>query len=194
MLKKRFSYTVAIAIAISLAATSAFADSDEGGGMEPEKGAALVVTAPVQQKTLTETITAYGTVQSDPAQVHNTAMPREGIITNVFVRPGQIVKAGDPVDDAPVWLGQSAKVPATTAADVHVTLPKKARRDLKVTAVYDGEVKAPVTQGEPVGKLVLSAPDTDPMEFTLVAAQPVAQLNPLGRAAAAAGYLLWGRR
>lgn len=106
----------------------------------------------------------------------------------------RIVKAGDPIDDAPVWLGQSAKVPATTAADVHVTLPKKARRDLKVTAVYDGEVKAPVTQGEPVGKLVLSAPDTDPMEFTLVAAQPVAQLNPLGRAAAAAGYLLWGRR
>ncbi len=33
----------------------------------------------------------------------------------------------------------------------------------------------------------------DPIEVPLVAAQPVAQLNPLGRVAAAAGYFLWGR-
>jgi serine-type D-Ala-D-Ala carboxypeptidase (penicillin-binding protein 5/6) len=106
----------------------------------------------------------------------------------------RLVRAGDPVDDAPVWLGETLKVPATTASDVHVTLPRKARRDLKVMAVYDGEVKAPVTQGQPVGKLVVSAPDTDNMEFPLVAAAPVAKLNPFGRAAAAAGYLLWGKR
>ncbi len=63
-----------------------------------------------------------------------------------------------------------------------------------MTAVYDGAVKAPVQKGEPVGKLVVSAPDMNPIEVQLVAAQPVAKLDPLGRVAAAAGYLLWGKR
>jgi D-alanyl-D-alanine carboxypeptidase (penicillin-binding protein 5/6) len=106
----------------------------------------------------------------------------------------RLVKAGDPIDDAPVWLGETTKVPATTAADVFVTLPRKARRDLKVTAVYDAAAKAPVAKGQTVGKLVVSAPDMEAIEVPLVAAQPVAQLNPLGRVAAAAGYLLWGKR
>jgi serine-type D-Ala-D-Ala carboxypeptidase (penicillin-binding protein 5/6) len=106
----------------------------------------------------------------------------------------RLVKAGDPIDDAPVWLGETTKVPATTAADVFVTLPRKARHDLKVTAVYDAPTKAPVTKGETVGKLVISAPDMDAIVVPLVATQPVAQLNPLGRVAAAAGYLLWGKR
>jgi D-alanyl-D-alanine carboxypeptidase (penicillin-binding protein 5/6) len=106
----------------------------------------------------------------------------------------RLVKAGDPVDDAPVWLGESAKVPATTQSDIFVTLPRKARHDLKVTAVYDAAVKAPVAQGQTVGRLVVSAPDMDALEFPLVAAQPVARLNPFGRVAAAAGYFLWGKR
>ncbi|HUK60106.1 MAG TPA: D-alanyl-D-alanine carboxypeptidase family protein [Stellaceae bacterium] len=105
-----------------------------------------------------------------------------------------LVKAGDPVDDAPVWMGESTKVPATTASDVFVTLPKRARHDLKVMAEYDGAVKAPVQKGEPVGKLVISAPDMKPIEVQLVAAQPVDKLDALGRMATAAGYLLWGKR
>jgi serine-type D-Ala-D-Ala carboxypeptidase (penicillin-binding protein 5/6) len=105
-----------------------------------------------------------------------------------------LVKAGDTVDDAPVWMGESTKVPATVASDVFVTLPKAARHDLKVTADYDGDVTAPVTKGETVGKLTISAPDMDPITVPLVASQPVAKLNPLGRVAVAAGYLLWGNR
>ncbi len=105
-----------------------------------------------------------------------------------------LVKAGDPVDDAPVWMGASTKVAATTASDVFVTLPKSVRHDLKVTAEYDGDVKAPVEKGEPVGKLVISAPNMQPIEVPLVAAEPVAKLDALGRMATAAGYLLWGKR
>jgi len=105
----------------------------------------------------------------------------------------RLVKAGETVDQAPVWLGEETKVPVTTAQDVYVTLPKTARHDLKVTAVYDGQVKAPVIQGQPVGKLVVSAPDMQPQEFPLVAAQPVGRLGAMGRVAAAAGYLFWGK-
>jgi len=105
----------------------------------------------------------------------------------------RLVKAGDAVDDAPVWLGESTKVPATTASDIYVTLPRIARHDMKVTAIYDSQIKAPVSKGAPVGKLVVTAPDTAPLEFPLVAAQPVERLNPVARVAATAGYLLWGR-
>jgi serine-type D-Ala-D-Ala carboxypeptidase (penicillin-binding protein 5/6) len=106
----------------------------------------------------------------------------------------RLVKAGEPVDEAPVWFGQETKVQATTATDVYVTLPRKARHDLKVTAVYDGQAKAPIAKGAKLGKLVVSAPDMTAVEYPLVAAQPVDRLNSMGRVAAAAGYLLWGKR
>jgi D-alanyl-D-alanine carboxypeptidase (penicillin-binding protein 5/6) len=105
-----------------------------------------------------------------------------------------VVKAGDAIDDAPVWLGEEAKVPATPAKDVVITLSRGARKDLKVAAIYDSQVKAPVAKGQTVGKLVITAPETDPVEVPLVAARSVDRLNAFGRMAATAGYLLWGRK
>jgi D-alanyl-D-alanine carboxypeptidase (penicillin-binding protein 5/6) len=106
----------------------------------------------------------------------------------------RLVKAGDTVDDAQVWLGANARVPVTTAADVLVTIPRRSRSAMKVTAVYDGQIKAPVSKGQPVGKLVIAAPDINNAEFPLVAVDEVGRMNPFARAATAAGYLLWGRR
>ncbi|HEV2545770.1 MAG TPA: D-alanyl-D-alanine carboxypeptidase family protein [Stellaceae bacterium] len=105
-----------------------------------------------------------------------------------------IVKAGEPIDEAPVWMGVREKVPAAPAKDAIVTLWRGARKDMKVSAVYDGTVKAPVAVGQPVGKLVITAPDNAPIEIPLVATQEVDRLGPLGRMAAVAGHLLWGRK
>ncbi len=65
---------------------------------------------------------------------------------------------------------------------------------MKATVHYDGPVHAPVTKGEPVGKLTITADGVDPVTVPLVAAQPVDKLGPMGRIAVAAGYLVWGRR
>jgi serine-type D-Ala-D-Ala carboxypeptidase (penicillin-binding protein 5/6) len=105
-----------------------------------------------------------------------------------------LAKTGEPIDDAPVWLGAAGKVPAGPASDLVVTLPRSARPGMKVTAVYDQPVKAPVAKGEAVGKLVVTAPDSDTFEMVLVAIQPVDRLGAWSRAAAAAGYLIWGRK
>lgn len=105
-----------------------------------------------------------------------------------------IVKTGDVIDEAPVWMGEVAKVPAAPANDVVVTLARGARKDMKVTAVYDKPVKAPVVKGQAVGKLLITAPDTEAIEVPLVATQPVDRLNAFGRMAATAGYLLWGKK
>jgi serine-type D-Ala-D-Ala carboxypeptidase (penicillin-binding protein 5/6) len=105
-----------------------------------------------------------------------------------------LAKAGEPIDDAPVWLGAHAKVPAAPASDLVVTLPRAARRDLKVMAVYDGAVKAPIAKGQEVGKLVVTAPDTDAIETPLVATQAVERLDAFSRVGVAAGYLLLGHK
>jgi D-alanyl-D-alanine carboxypeptidase (penicillin-binding protein 5/6) len=105
-----------------------------------------------------------------------------------------VAKAGQPIDDAPVWMGIERKVPAAPAADAVITLARGARKDLKVTAVYDGQIKAPVAKGETVGKLIITAPDNDPKEVPLVATQDVARLGAFGRMAEAASYLLWGAK
>ena len=104
-----------------------------------------------------------------------------------------IAKAGDAIDLAPVWLGEQGQVNVTVAKDVVITLPRKDRPDLKVSAVYDGPARAPVKQGQAIGNLVITAPDIGTMSAPLVASQPVDQLNAFGRMAAAAGYLLFGR-
>jgi serine-type D-Ala-D-Ala carboxypeptidase (penicillin-binding protein 5/6) len=106
----------------------------------------------------------------------------------------RLVKAGDTLDQADVWLGAEPKVPVTASQDVLVTLPKAARRSMKATVHYDGPVHAPVAKGQPVGKLVITADGIDPVDVPLVAAQPVGKLGPMGRIAAAAGYLVWGKR
>lgn len=106
----------------------------------------------------------------------------------------KLVAAGDTVDEAPVWLGAAARVPLTVAKDVVVTLPRKSRKEMKVTADYEAPVPAPVKKGETLGKLVVTAPDTAPIEVPLIAAADVGRMDAIGRVATLAGYLVWGRR
>jgi D-alanyl-D-alanine carboxypeptidase (penicillin-binding protein 5/6) len=106
----------------------------------------------------------------------------------------KLVKAGDAVDNAPVWLGVDPTVPATVASDVLVSIPRNERSGLKVTAVYDKPAQAPVKQGQPVGTLQITAPDMTEVDAPLVAAKPDDKVGGFSRAALAAGYLLFGRR
>lgn len=106
----------------------------------------------------------------------------------------KLVAAGETVDEAPVWLGAAARVPLTVAKDVVVTLPRKSRKEMKVTADYEAPVPAPVKKGETLGKLVVTAPDTAPIEVPLIAAADVGRMDAIGRVATLAGYLVWGRR
>jgi len=106
----------------------------------------------------------------------------------------KLVKAGDTLDEAPVWLGVAATVPVTTAKDVLVTMPKRSRPKMKVMALYDQAAAAPVMQGQVIGKLQITAPDMTEVDVPLIAAQPVAKVGALARAGLAAGYLLFGHK
>jgi len=100
--------------------------------------------------------------------------------------------AGATVDRAEVWQGEAVSVPLTVAEDFAVTLPRKARPQMKVTAVYDGPLAAPILKGTPVGTLVVTAPGVPPIETPLVAAEDVPRLGFAGRVGAGVTHLLFG--
>jgi D-alanyl-D-alanine carboxypeptidase (penicillin-binding protein 5/6) len=106
----------------------------------------------------------------------------------------KLFSAGDKVDDAEVWLGAEPKVALTIADDLNVTLPRRSRHDMKVTIVYDKPVPAPIKQGDRIGKLIITAPDSAPIERPLFATTNVSTIGTVGRMATLAAYLIWGSR
>jgi len=68
------------------------------------------------------------------------------------------------------------------------------RKDMKVMAVYDKPIKAPVAMGQTVGKLVVTVPGLTPTEFPLVAANGVERLGAMGRVGAALSYMVFGSK
>lgn len=104
----------------------------------------------------------------------------------------ELFKAGDVVTDADVWLGQKPSVALLIEEDLTLTLPKKARRNMKVKVSFEGPVPAPVAKGQRLGTMTISAPNVDTLEIPLVAGDSVAQLGLMGRLVAAFNYILWG--
>ena len=72
--------TLGLALALSVAA---------------ETPSVLVKTTPVQETTVTETLTAFGVLDPDPDQVLSLSLPHAGLINRVWVRLGQRVTRGD---------------------------------------------------------------------------------------------------
>ncbi|MFZ0693854.1 MAG: D-alanyl-D-alanine carboxypeptidase family protein, partial [Alphaproteobacteria bacterium] len=104
-----------------------------------------------------------------------------------------LLKAGDTISDAEVWLGNAPTVPLVVPSNVVVTLPRKARRGMKVTVSYDGPIPAPIAKGAPIAKLVVTAPDIDPIQIPLVAGADVGTLGFTGRITAALEHVIWGQ-
>jgi D-alanyl-D-alanine carboxypeptidase (penicillin-binding protein 5/6) len=106
----------------------------------------------------------------------------------------KLFAVGDKVEDAEVWLGAEPKVALTVARDLVVTLPRRTRKEMKVTVEYDRPIPAPIAKGQPLGKVIVTAPDVPPAELPLVAAASVDRMDAIGRIATLAGYLVWGGR
>jgi len=103
-----------------------------------------------------------------------------------------LFKAGDTVDEAPVWLGDEDTVPLVIADDLKVTLPRNDRNGMQVSVVYDSPIPAPVPAGAEIAKLRVTWPGGVPVEVPLQAGADVEQLGPFGRIAASVKFLLLG--
>ena len=96
------------------------------------------------------------------------------------------------VSAANVWLGAETKVDLVADQKILLTLPRSARRDMKVSVVYEGPIPAPISQGDQIATLKVEVPDQETQEFPLYAAHDVGRLGFVGRIGAAIKYLLWG--
>ncbi|NQV83809.1 MAG: D-alanyl-D-alanine carboxypeptidase [Rhodospirillales bacterium] len=104
----------------------------------------------------------------------------------------KLFSAGEKVTDADVWLGQQASVPLVIESEMLLTLPRKARRKMKVSVLFENPVPAPVSKGDRVAKLIVSVPGEEPVEVPLVAANDVPRLGLIGRLGTALTAIIWG--
>ena len=93
----------------------------------------------------------------------------------------ELFSAGEEVDRAEVWLGAEESVPLTLAEPVMATLSQREHEEMTVSVLYDAPVPAPITEGQELAVLRISAPGMDPMEYPLYAATDVEKVGPFGR-------------
>ncbi|MDB6177063.1 D-alanyl-D-alanine carboxypeptidase [Paracoccus sp. Z330] len=92
-----------------------------------------------------------------------------------------LVPAGENVVEAPVWLGTENRVGLTTKNGVKVLVPAGAQDEVKVEAVYDSPIPAPISKGERLGNLVVTVPGAKDAITPLIAMQDVPEAGFAGR-------------
>ena len=101
-------------------------------------------------------------------------------------------KAGETVTEAQVWMGEQGKVPLVIQNDLSLTLPKKSRRQMKVSVVFEQPVPAPVKKGDQLATLKITMPDQPDREIPLYSGADINRLGMLSRFGAAIKFILWG--
>ncbi|MGN7869642.1 D-alanyl-D-alanine carboxypeptidase family protein [Paracoccus sp. 22332] len=92
-----------------------------------------------------------------------------------------LVPAGETVVEAPVWLGTRSRVGLTTKDGVNVLLPAGSRDQVKVEAVFESPIPAPIAKGDQIGRLVVSVPGTQDAITPLLASEDVPEAGFAGR-------------
>ncbi|NVJ99083.1 MAG: D-alanyl-D-alanine carboxypeptidase [Alphaproteobacteria bacterium] len=103
-----------------------------------------------------------------------------------------LFKAGETVDYAEVWLGQSATVPMVVGEDVALTMSRLQRAQMKVSIEYTNPTSAPIAKGDKLGDLKIEMPDRPTVVVPLLAGETVEEVGGLGKIGAAFEYLLFG--
>ncbi|MBL4805533.1 MAG: D-alanyl-D-alanine carboxypeptidase [Alphaproteobacteria bacterium] len=94
------------------------------------------------------------------------------------------------VAQADVTMGKASTVTLVTQEDVLATVPKFDTAEIKVEAVYQKPLIAPVKKGQEVGTLKISIPDQEPLETPLYAGEDVPELGFVAQAVAKIKHLL----
>lgn len=102
-----------------------------------------------------------------------------------------LVKQGEAVDGAPVWLGRTAEVPLVAKDDIRVVVPRARRHEVRMSASYESPVPAPIKKGTEIGHLTIDIPHQVPIKVALYAGADVPRLGFFGRAKERARYLIF---
>ncbi len=103
-----------------------------------------------------------------------------------------ILRAGDTVVEAPVWLGAQETVPLVVARSVQITSPTGQPPQPRLVARFDGPLPAPIVKGTKLGVAALTLPDGRVMEYPLEAGADVPRQGLVGRMTTLVRHYLFG--
>jgi D-alanyl-D-alanine carboxypeptidase (penicillin-binding protein 5/6) len=103
-----------------------------------------------------------------------------------------ILRPGDVVVEAPVWLGAQDKVPLVVARSVQITSPTGQAPQPRLVARFDGPLPAPIAKGAKLGVAALTLPDGRVMEYPLEAGADVPRQGLVGRMTSLVRHYLFG--
>ena len=103
-----------------------------------------------------------------------------------------LLKKGETVEMAAVWLGSLDRVPLVADRDVVLSLKRRARSGLRASVRWAGPVVAPVAKGQELATLRLEAPGIQPVEHPLYAGADVERIGFFGRIFGRLRALLFG--
>ena len=103
-----------------------------------------------------------------------------------------VLRQGSKVADIPVWFGKEKTVGLVVPETIRRTVQKNRLNDVKLTAVYDKPVKAPVKAGDRLGTVKIEIPRNEIIEVPLLADKNIDRLGIFGRIRANLSYLLFG--
>lgn len=86
-----------------------------------------------------------------------------------------LVKAGQRVAEASVWMGVDDTVGLVPAADVRLLVPALVQEGATAEVVYSGPLKAPLTAGTRVAEMIIQIPDLPDARVPLVVETDVAR-------------------
>ncbi len=104
-----------------------------------------------------------------------------------------MLQPGTKVAELPVWFGDDQNVGLLVREKVRRTLQKNQVNKVKMTAVYDKPVQAPIKKGDQLGIVKIEIPGQPATEIPLVADKDVGKLGFFGKIAENFRYLLFGK-
>lgn len=107
-------------------------------------------------------------------------------------RTYNLMKKGEVVENAPVWLGTEKTVPLVLDQDAAITTTRASRGKLEVKVSYTGPIPAPIEKGAHVADLVITAPGQQPLTLPLKAGASVEEAGFFARAFAGMRKALFG--
>ncbi len=104
----------------------------------------------------------------------------------------KLFKPGQIVTHAKVWMGDKSRVGLVLDKGLVMSLRKNIIDKINIKAVFNEPVRAPISKGDQIGKLLVSVPGKNQLEIPMYASQGVTKLGWFYRIGAAISYILWG--
>ena len=104
----------------------------------------------------------------------------------------EIAKKDSAVIKLDVWQGKKDKINAYVKNDVYKTFQKARKKYLKVVAIYNGPIQAPINKNDVLGKLKVYYKDDLIGEYNLLAFNSIKRVNVFSRIIMSINYLIWG--